>query len=101
MLVREREDRKRRKEHERKKTKRTDEVEQQTENQEEAARTSQKSTFYWPQVLFFSVWKVNPKVVVEWHTLRINVDLSSDDGCEHRLFRLIMEGFVGETEFVC
>ena len=68
VLAREREDRKRRKEHERKSTKRTDEVEQQTENQQEAARTSQKSIYYWPLVLFSQCLEVNPKVVVERHT---------------------------------
>ena len=84
------EDRKRRKEHERKSTKRTDEVEQETENQEEAARTSQKSTYFSP-VLFLQCLESEPESCCGVAYTTYHVDLSSDDGCEHRLFRLILE----------
>ena len=91
VLAREREDRKRRKEHERKSTKRTDEVEQQTENQEEAARTSQKSTSYFSPVLFLQCLESEPESCCGVAYTTYHVDLSSDDGCEHRLFWLILE----------
>ena len=90
MLPREREDRKRRKEHERQSTKRTGEVERETENQEEAARTSQKRT-YFSLVLFLQCLESEPESCCGVAYTTYHVDLSSDDGGEHRLFWLILE----------